>query len=61
MGCMMTIVTRDATGPCRGGRMSRLRKREAVLRLHRGEDLETVQYRGRWVTAVILAAGATPS
>ena len=30
----------DAVGPGRGGRMSRPRKREAVLRLLRGEDLE---------------------
>ena len=40
----MTTVTTDAggVGPGRGGRMSRPRKREAVLRLLRGEDLETV-------------------
>src|SRR3954462_3196624 len=40
----MTTATTDAggVGPGRGGRMSRPRKREAVLRLLRGEDLETV-------------------
>src|SRR3954470_24632629 len=40
----MTTATTDASvvGPGRGGRMSRPRKREAVLRLLRGEDLETV-------------------
>src|SRR3954447_14920218 len=40
----MTTVTTDAggVGPGRGGRMSRPRKREAVLRLLRREDLETV-------------------
>ena len=31
-----------AATPGRGGRMSRQRKRDAVLRLLRGEDLETV-------------------
>jgi hypothetical protein len=31
-----------AVGGGRGGRMSRQRKRDAVLRLLRGEDLETV-------------------
>jgi hypothetical protein len=39
---MMTMETMDASGPGRGGRMSRQRKRDAVLRLLRGEDLETV-------------------
>jgi transposase len=38
----------------RGGRMSRPRKREAVLRLLRGEDLETVS-RALGVTAAALA------
>src|SRR3954464_12562372 len=38
----------------RGGRMSRPRKREAVLRLLRGEDLETVS-RALGVTAATLA------
>src|SRR4029453_4990620 len=37
----MTETMKDAAGPGRGGRMSRQRKREAVLRLLRGEDLET--------------------
>jgi transposase len=32
----------EAVGPGRGGRMSRRRKTAAVLRLLRGEDLETV-------------------
>ena len=35
-------TTVAAAGPGRGGRMSRQRKRDAVLRLVRGEDLETV-------------------
>jgi transposase len=43
------------TGPGRGGRMSRPRKREAVLRLLRGEDLETVS-RSLGVTAAALTA-----
>src|SRR3954447_657128 len=46
----------DAVGPGRGGRMSRPRKREAVLRLLRGEDLETVS-RSLGVTAAALPAG----
>src|SRR3954462_15088487 len=45
----------DAVGPGRGGRMSRPRKREAVLRLLRGEDLETVS-RSLGVTAAALTA-----
>ena len=36
----------DGPGAGRGGRMSRQRKRDAVLRLLRGEDLETVS--ARW-------------
>jgi len=39
----------------RGGRMSRQRKREAVLRLLRGEDLETVS-RSLGVTAATLSS-----
>ena len=35
-------ATGDAAGPGRGGRLSVGRKREAVLRLLRGEDLESV-------------------
>src|SRR4051795_9271923 len=52
----MTTVTTDAggVGPGRGGRMSRPRKREAVLRLPRGEGVETVS-RARGVTAATLA------
>ncbi len=42
MGCMTMTELTDAAGPGRGGRMSRQRKRDAVLRLLRGEDLETV-------------------
>jgi transposase len=45
----------DAVGPGRGGRMSRPREREAVLRLLRGEDLETVS-RSLGVTAAALTA-----
>jgi len=53
----MTTATTDtrAVGPGRGRRMSRLRKREAVLRLLRGEDLETVS-RSLGVTAAALTA-----
>ena len=42
-------------GPGRGGRMSRQRKVAAVLRLLRGEDLETVS-RALGVTAATLTA-----
>jgi transposase len=51
---MMTTETMDAAGPGRGGRMSRQRKRDAVLRLLRGEDLETVS-RALGVTAATLS------
>ena len=52
----MTTVTagKDAVGPGRGGRTSRPRKRGAVLRLLRDEDLETVS-RAMGVTAATLA------
>src|SRR5687767_13450699 len=50
----MTETMKDAAGPGRGGRMSRQRKRDAVLRLLRGEDLETVS-RALGVTAATLA------
>lgn len=43
----------EAAGPGRGGRMSRGRQRDAVLRLLRGEDLETVS-RVLGVTAATL-------
>jgi transposase len=39
---MMTTDKSNSAGPGRGGRMSRQRKRDAVLRLLRGEDLDTV-------------------
>ena len=53
---MMTIkTTGGAVGHGRGGRMSRRRKRDAVLRLLRGEDLETVS-RALGVTAATLTA-----
>ncbi len=51
---MTTETTGGAAGPGRGGRMSRRRKRDAVLRLLRGEDLETVS-RGLGVTAATLS------
>jgi transposase len=51
---MMTETMKDAAGPGRGGRMSRQRKREAGLRLLRGEDLETVS-RSLGVTAATLS------
>ena len=53
----MTIETGSnagAAGPARGGRMSRARKRDAVLRLLRGEDLEMVS-RSLGVTAATLS------
>ena len=51
----MTVETTGlaAAGPGRGGRMSRRRKTAAVLRLLRGEDLETVS-RSPGVTAATL-------
>ena len=48
-----TETTSGAAGPGRGGRMSRQRRRDAVLRLLRGEDLETVS-RSLGVTAATL-------
>src|SRR3712207_7103766 len=51
----MAEETTGAAGPGRGGRMSRRRKRDAVLRLLRGEDLETVS-RALGVTAATLTA-----
>src|SRR5215211_1611886 len=45
-----------AVGPGRGGRMSRQRKGAAVLRLLRGEDLETIS-RELGVTAATLTNG----
>ena len=52
----MTTETTADTGASalgRGGRMSRQRKRDALLRLLRGEDLELVS-RSLGVTAVTL-------
>ena len=52
---MMTTETASgAMGLGRGGRMLRGRKRDAVLRLLRGEDLETVS-RSLGVTAATLS------
>ncbi len=51
---MMATETIGAVGPGRGGRMSRQRKCDAVLRLLRGEDLETVS-RSLVVTAAALS------
>jgi transposase len=51
----MTAETKGAAGLGRGGRMSRQRKRDAVLRLLRGEDLETVS-RALGLTAATLTA-----
>src|ERR1041384_5437498 len=52
----MTIETAERTGVGlgRGGRMSRQRKRDAVLRLLRGEDLEILS-RDLGVTAATLS------
>jgi len=49
-----TTADTDAVGLGRGGRMSRRRKREAVLCLLRGEDLELVS-RSLGVTAATLS------
>src|ERR1700712_320588 len=49
-----TTTAPSAVGGGRGGRMSRQRKRDAVLRLLRGEDLETVS-RSLGVTAATLS------
>jgi transposase len=49
-----TTTDAEAAGPGRGGRMSRQRKRDAVLRLLRGEDLETIS-RALGVTAATLS------
>ena len=58
---MTTETTvQDGVGLGRGGRMSRRRKRDAVLRLLRGEDLETLS-RALGVTAATLTGGRTPS
>ncbi len=51
----MAIETTCAAGPGRGGRMSRRRKRDTVLRLLRGEDLEAVS-RSIGATAATLSA-----
>src|SRR5829696_718014 len=48
-------MTKEAPGLGRGGRMSRQRKRTAVLRLLRGEDLELVS-RELGVTAATLSS-----
>ena len=50
-----TTTSVSGVGGGRGGRMSRQRKRDAVLRLLRGEDLETVS-RLLGVTAATLSA-----
>ncbi len=49
-----TTTAAEAAGPGRGDRMSRQRKRDAVLRLLRGEDLETLS-RTLGVTAATLS------
>ena len=51
---MRTEASSGGVGLGRGGRLSRQRKREAVLRLLRGEDLETVS-RTLGVTAATLS------
>ena len=51
----MVAETAGAAGPGRGGRMSGRRKRDGVLRLLRGEDLEMVS-RSLGVTAATLPA-----
>jgi transposase len=51
---MAETASPGGIGPGRGGRMSRRRKTAAVLRLLRGEDLETVS-RALGVTAATLS------
>jgi transposase len=55
MTAQTTGAGSEAVGPGRGGRMSRRRKTAAVLRLLRGEDLETVS-RALGATAATLTA-----
>src|SRR6187551_3057725 len=50
-----TATASGGIGVQRGGRMSRQRKRDAVLRLLRGEDLETVS-RALGITAATLTS-----
>src|ERR1700753_3993302 len=50
----MTTEQKDSVGAGRGARMSRQRKRDDVLRLLRGEDLDTVS-RSLGVTAATLS------
>ncbi len=50
----MTTQQMETVGAGRGGRMSRQRKRDAVLHLLRGEDLDTVS-RSLGVTAATLS------
>ena len=50
-------ATGDAAGRGRGGRLSARRKRETVLRLLRGEDLESVS-RELGITAARAAPGS---
>ena len=51
-----SVATGAAAGRGRGGRFSAGRKREVVLRLLRGEDLESVSRASHW-RAQFLAAG----
>ena len=53
-------ATGDAAGNGRGGRFSARRKRETVLRLLRGEDLESVS-RELGITAAVSAPMPKPS
>ena len=50
-----TTTAAEVAGPGRGGWISRQRKRDAVLRLLRGEDLETLS-RTLGVTAATLSS-----
>ena len=53
-GAAERVQDAGVAAPGRGGRMSRQRKRDAVLRLLRGEDLETVSH-SLGVTAATLS------
>ena len=57
----MTEVIKEAPGLGRGGRMSRQRKRTAVLRLLRGGDLELVSREARPRSCARRRATAVPS
>ena len=54
-----SVATGAAAGRGRGGRFSAGRKREVVMRLLRGEDLESVSRASHWRAVGITAARAS--